>query len=367
MRIPILPLFAKSVGASTVEVGFITSLFMGIAALLSIPMGALSDRVGRQRLIILGLGLSAATSFLLSSAGTPGEIMAVYAIAGLAIASFSPAMASFVGDVTQQARMGWAYGWYTTAMQMGMALGPALGGLAAEREGYEWSFLLSGGVILVPLVMAVVFLPSPGAQAPKKSGLDQSLRGLLKLGRTRGVAACWLAVFSIAFSFGAFMPFFPLYAQGVELTAASIGLLFTIQSLLNALGRMPSGYLSDMVGRRGPFIVGGMLVFAVLTAALTLSADLYVLTVMVSLLGLSMGVATMALSTSLSESVRRLNRGMAMGGFGTAMYGGFAVSATVTGWLISVKGYGLGFLAAGIICAMGAVTFHILHRHREKG
>lgn len=365
MRIPILPLFAKDLGASTVEVGFITSLFMGIAALLAVPMGALSDRLGRRRLIILGLGLSAATSFLLSSAGTPREIMVIYAVAGLAIASFSPAMASFVGDVTRQAKMGRAYGWYTTAMQMGMASGPALGGLVAERGGYAWSFILSGGVILATLILAVMFLPPSGAAS--RHGIELGMQGLLRLGRTRGVAACWLAVFCIAFSFGAFMPFFPLYAREVGLSAASIGLLFTLQSMLNALGRIPTGYLSDRIGRRGPFVVVGMLLFAVPMALLTISEEWYVLTALVSILGLSMGVATMALSTSLAESVRRLNRGMAMGGFSTALYGGFAVSATATGWLISAKGYAPGFFAAGLACALGALMFHLLRGHGKNG
>lgn len=365
MRIPILPLFAKSLGASTLEVGLITSLFMVIAAVLAIPLGSLSDRLGRRRLIVFGLTLSSATSFLLFFTKTPGQIMAVYALAGLGVASFAPAMASFLGDVTRRSRMARAYGWYTTAMQIGMAAGPAIGGFTAEKADYAVTFLVSGAVISLPLLVALLFLPNIGEPEPRAS-LNHISKSIAVLRENRGVQACWLAVFSIAFSFGAFMPFFPLYAREIGLTAASIGLLFTVQSLFNAVARIPAGYLSDRLGTREPFVMVGMLIFGASIAFLIFSTSVYMLTVFVSLMGLAMGVTTMALSTSLAESVKRVNRGVAMGGFSTALYGGFAISAAATGWIISIGGYVYGFLSAGMICVLGAGIFYLMRRTRLR-
>jgi MFS family permease len=269
-------------------------------------------------------------------------------------------MASFIGDVTRRSKMARAYGWYTTSMQMGMASGPAFGGFIAGKGGYETTFLFSGAAIFIPLIGAVLLLPSLREGAQRKEGTNHVGKALKELGGSRRIVACWLAVLFIAYSFGAFMPFFPLYAQGIGLTAFTIGLLFTIQSIFNAAARVPAGYLSDRLGSRDPFITVGMAVFAISIALLVFFTEFYALAALISLIGLAMGIATMALSTSLAESVKPANRGIAMGGFSTALYGGFALSAAATGWIISSWGYGCGFLLAGLICGIGAVIFYIL-------
>lgn len=71
MRIPIVPIFAASLGADTVQVGWINSAFMIMAGLLSIPSGLLSDRIGRRPLLLVGLSLLAGSSFLLAVSQSP--------------------------------------------------------------------------------------------------------------------------------------------------------------------------------------------------------------------------------------------------------------------------------------------------------
>jgi MFS family permease len=355
MRIPIIPLYAKSVGASTTQVGFIVASFMIIAASLAIPLGSLSDRFGRRRLIFLGVFLSAFTSFLLASTKNPLQIMLVYALAGLGASSFAPAIASFVGDVTSKERMGRAYGWYTSSMQVGMASGPAIGGLVAGIKGYEISFIVSGIVILCGLLIASA-IPPPNAGDRSKT-LTHIRKGLVDLGHNRKVLAAWTATFCIAFGFGVFQPFFPLYAQGIGLTAFAIGILFGVNSLFNAFARIPAGYISDRIGKRYPFIVGGMIAFAFSIFSIILFDSIYPLLLLVALAGLAMGITTMALSTTLAESSKRENRGIAMGGFSTSLYGGFAVSAAVVGRIIADYSFAVGFGFAGLICTIGALIF----------
>ncbi|MBW2681448.1 MAG: MFS transporter, partial [Deltaproteobacteria bacterium] len=48
MRLPVVPLYARSIGADTVQVGIINSAFLLMAGILSLPMGILSDRFGRK-------------------------------------------------------------------------------------------------------------------------------------------------------------------------------------------------------------------------------------------------------------------------------------------------------------------------------
>src|SRR5512147_1215458 len=65
MRMPLVPVFARALGASTVQVGMINAVFMGSAMLLSVPLGLVSDRLGRRRLVLAGMAISGLTSLLL--------------------------------------------------------------------------------------------------------------------------------------------------------------------------------------------------------------------------------------------------------------------------------------------------------------
>lgn len=361
MRIPIIPLYAKSIGASTAEVGLIAFSFMMIASILAIPLGSLSDRFGRKRLILVGLSMSSLTSFALAFTKTPGEMMVIYALAGLGASSFAPAMSSFVGDITSVERMGRSYGWYTSSMQVGMASGPAVGGLVAGYAGYASSFLFSGALILVGFLVALT-LPVLIGKEPRYGGLQHIRDTLGELGGNRKVLACWLATFCIAFAFGVFHPFFPLYAQTIGLTAFTIGILFGVNSFFNAFARIPAGYFSDRLGRRSPFILSGMVILALFMAVVVTFTDIFALLALVAIVGLTMGITTMAISTSIAESVRQKSRGTAMGGFSTFLYGGFAISAALMGKIISAHGFWAGFLAASTVCCLGSVLFYALRR-----
>jgi MFS transporter, DHA1 family, multidrug resistance protein len=66
MRIPVIPLYARSFGADAFQVGLINAAFLLMAGIVSLPLGILSDRLGRKLLIITGLALAAGSSFLLS-------------------------------------------------------------------------------------------------------------------------------------------------------------------------------------------------------------------------------------------------------------------------------------------------------------
>lgn len=90
LRIPVVPLYAAEIGASTAQVGAINAAFMLMAGLLAIPSGLLSDRIGRRAVILGGLLIIAGSSFLLYLSTTPGEMIGVYLLFGIGLAAYSP-------------------------------------------------------------------------------------------------------------------------------------------------------------------------------------------------------------------------------------------------------------------------------------
>ena len=118
MRLPLVPLFARGLGASTVDVGMINAGFMLAAAALALPLGLMSDRLGRRRLILAGMGISCLTSLFLLVARTPLHVGMIYLFSGAGLACFSPAMMSHVGDSSPPNFLGRAYGWYLSLIHI---------------------------------------------------------------------------------------------------------------------------------------------------------------------------------------------------------------------------------------------------------
>jgi predicted MFS family arabinose efflux permease len=103
-----------------------------------------------------------------------------------------------------------------------------------------------------------------------------------------------------------------------------------------------------------------MIIFAFCISIIGLLETIYPILVTVGIAGLAMGVTTMAVTTSLAVTAEKENRGIALGGFSTSLYGGFALSGIIGGKIISSYGFTTGFATAGIVCGVGAVIFYII-------
>ncbi len=355
MRLPVVPLFARRLGASTVEVGMIGAGFMLAAAALSIPLGLMSDRLGRKRLILAGMAISALTSLLLLFARAPWHVGLVFLFAGVGLACFSPAMMSHVGDCVPRQFLGRAYGWYTSALYLGMALGPGIGGAVASW-GYRLTFGVSAVVVGAGTLYGAARLPPsapPASSAAPPGTLGADFR---EIARAPVVLACWTATFFSTFAWGSLFAFFPLYARDRGISVAHTGLIFTVQAAANALARVPVGHLLDRTGNRRPFILWGNVVFGLFIAATGLlgkPAPLYLLMVGV---GGTMAATFTAIGAVLSESVATRVRGLAMGGYNTCIYGGFLASAAALGVVMERFGYAAGFALAGLACTISTAA-----------
>lgn len=357
MRLPLVPLFASGLGATTVQVGLINAGFMLAATLLSVPLGIVSDRLGRRRLILAGMAISALTSLFLFLATSPLQVGAIYLFAGIGLACFSPAMMSFVGDASPPQFLGRAYGWFTSSLYLGMAAGPGLGG-AVAAGGFRTAFLLSAIVLAAGLILGGARMPAPPPIArPPSSNLLADLREIVS---TRAVVACWVATFFSTYAWGALFAFFPLYARDSGIGVVHTGLIFTSQAAANALLRIPIGHLADRTGRRERYIVAGNLLFALSIALVGRYREPAALYLLFLAIGGTMAATFTAIGAVLSESVPTRIRGLAMGGYNTCIYGGFAVSAATLGAVIARFGYGAGFAVAGGCCAAATLAFVLL-------
>ncbi len=364
MRIPIVPLFAASLGADTVQVGLINGAFMLMAGALSIPSGLVSDRLGRRLPLLGGLILLAGSSFLLYFSSSPLQMALIYLLFGVGLSAFSPTLMSCVADVTPPESLGQAYGWYTMALYGGMTLGPAAGGFLGTALGLRPVFLVAGGLICAMFFVALFYFPLPPAQRQGGGTAPAILPALKSLMGNRPLIACLVATLGGCLGFGMFVTFMPLYIRSLGMTTGQVGFVFATQALSNALSRLPSGRLCDRVADRSLLVTAGLAVFALALAAFGLCHSLGALMAVASVMGISMGVAFTVICALIADIVPRELRGLAMGCYNTCIYAGMMLSSIGMGTVIRSEGFKVGFFLVGAIGVMVTLLFRILYRHQ---
>ena len=355
MRGPVLSLYAATHGATATGVGLIIGAHMAAAGAGSLPLGRASDVWGRRPLMLAGLILSAATSLMLPLVEHELALMAVYGLAGLGVAAFTPAALSMVGDAAPRGQVGHAYAWYSTAHYGAIAVGPFLGGLVAEWAGYRTAFVASAVAITAALVVAHRLLRGAAAQVTGHTGAT-----FAEVRRDPTVWAGWLAAISGLFIQGVVFPFFPLLANERGLGPAAIGVVFLTLGLTNTLARFPAGWLIDRTRRASLYSVGGLIVASIATALLTRAPSYTSTLVLVAIIGTASGIAFVGISVGLAASSTPATRGVVMGGYSTSLYLGFALGSFALGPLITRHGYDVAFLWGGAVGAAGTLASAIL-------
>jgi DHA2 family multidrug resistance protein-like MFS transporter len=155
-----LPKMAADLHPSPTQLLWMNDIYGFMVGGTMITMGAVGDRIGRRRLILICSAVFAAASALAAFSTTPDMIIATRAVMGIAGAAIMPASMALIGRLfPDPARNVSAMGAYMTCFLTGMAVAPLLGGLMIEHWWWGSVFLLGVPVMLLTLVVAPRLLP----------------------------------------------------------------------------------------------------------------------------------------------------------------------------------------------------------------
>jgi MFS transporter, DHA1 family, multidrug resistance protein len=360
LRLPVVPLFAVTLGATTSEVGFINSSFLLMCGILALPLGLLGDRWGRKRIISIGLVIASGTSLLLYWSRTPMGLVGIYLGFGVGLAMIGPSLMAQVADISPPSHLGRAYGWYTTAIYTAMSLGPGAGGILAQVFGFRPVFL-AVAVTLFLLIGPVLWL-FPRDCTPRCKQAAGAISILVREGwHNHPLQGCWAVTFGSCIALGVFFTFFPLYALKYKLNAGQIGIIFAAQAVINALSRIPIGKFTDQ-GNKIILAFWGFLGLSVVLAGFGLVHTLAAFIALAMVSGAVQGLAFTPLGALISEVVPVESRGLAMGGYNTAIYLGMMLGAAGMGLVIQQIGFENGFFVAAGINFFFTLIFLIIFR-----
>lgn len=188
-----LPTIQKDLDATQSQLVWAVDAYILVFAALLFTWGALGDRIGRRRVLIIGLVVFASASTVCAFAVSPQMLIAFRGLMGVGGAAVLPTTLAIITVVFPPHERGKAIGTWAGAVGAAVALGPVLGGLLLENPqwsswltGNDWGsvFLINIPIVLVGLLGIVRVVPetrNPHPRALDLTGLVISFLGLVSL------------------------------------------------------------------------------------------------------------------------------------------------------------------------------------------
>ncbi|MFC1951727.1 MFS transporter [Chloroflexota bacterium] len=357
--IPLLPLYAVSLGASGLWLGVIFASFPISRSLVTPVFGRISDRKGRKLFISVGLFAYGIISFGFIFVNTVSQLVLIRLLHGVAGALILPIAQAYVGDISPPGEEGKWMGYTNAAFFSGFGFGPLMGGVLSEHLGINTAFIAMGGLSLLAFVITIFFLPEI---TPKQSATSYpSFRDMSRSGMMNG-----LFTFRLALTLGRsiFFIFLPILAAGnLGLRSSLIGVLLAIHILFMSLLGIPFGRIADRVSRRF-LVVSGGLISSVFLVAVPLGQNFGLLLALAVLGSVGSAIAVPAASALVVEEGRKYGMGFSVALFSMALSIGMTVGPIVGGAIADFVGINSAFYFGAVMTLLGAGLFTWLSRRR---
>ena len=376
-------------GASQSQLEWAINSYTLVFAGLLFTFGVVGDRVGRKRMLMIGLVLFGVASLLSAYSRSPEQLIFARAAMGLGGAAVMPQTLSIISNVFEPAERSRAIGLWATAVGLGIATGPVFGGLLLDHFWWGSVFLINVPVTAVGVIAAAILVPE--SRNHEAGGIDYvgvllSIAGLILLvfGIVQGGdGESWLSLGVLGPIVGglAVLAFFAWYETRIQYPSldvrlfrdrrlsASVGALglvffgmggvffFTSFYLQNVRGYSPlaaglltvpfaAGQLllsprsSRLVQRYGAKAAGatGLFVMAAAVAGyatLGTSSPIWLLAVLFGIQGAAMGVVMPAATSAVMDVLPRERAGAGSALTNTSRQVAVALSVAVLGSILA--------------------------------
>jgi MFS family permease len=356
-------LYAAGLGATLTLIGLLGSVVGLTRIVVSVPIGLLSDSRGRRIVLLAGMFLFVLSSVLYAFNLNPYLLIAMRVLTGIAItATFFIGMA-YVGDVAEQKDQGLASGIYTTCMGLGFSAGSVLGGALAAGYGYQVTYLAAAALATAALLVGWRWLAHSAPRPTVRRGEGPSLAAKLALiAREPHLLAASLGNMFVLILFDAAVAsFFPLYAETLFISQATIGAMFALRALASAAARLPTGVLTTRFGS-DRLMVGAMILGAASVFSLTFVRDPLGLTLLLLGEGICYGMFMTAGQVFINERVPAADRGTAIGIYATTGAVGSMVGPFLLGAAAERFGLPSVFWISALMVVGGIALFLAVNR-----
>ncbi|HEX7439920.1 MAG TPA: MFS transporter [Caldimonas sp.] len=352
----LLPIFmVTTLGASMVTVGIVEGVAEATAAILKVFSGALSDYLGKRKvLMVVGYALAAFTKLIFPLATSIGWVFTARFVDRVGKGIRDAPRDALVADLAPPQMRGAAYGLRQALDSVGALIGPLLAvalmlWFADDVRTAMW-FAVVPAFITVALLLVYV-------REPERANADGAPKAPLTVADAKRLPLrYWLvvavgAVFTLARFSEAFLL---LRAQDVGVEMGYVPVVMVVMSLFYAVAAYPAGAAADRGSQRTLLLLGLALLIAA-DLVLASAASPLIVFAGAALWGLHMALTQGLLSKLVADTAPAELLGTGFGLFNLASGGALLLASVIAGLLWSSFGASATFLAGAVFAAVAAI------------
>ncbi len=247
--VPLFPLYLVSLEATEIQIGLILSLASVVTTLLMIPSGVLMNRMGKKNMLITSVALLFLSPLLIAFFNNLAVVTPLYVVFSSSLAFFIIPRMAMITENTSPSNRATVLGVMNSAWPIGGIVAPTLSGYLIENYGWTPIFLVSSllmGLSIIP----VLKLPRQEEAIVMRTGspIKISIWDRKYLSFMVFISLFQLLMGTLEGSNGTILP---LYLKNqISLSPSTIGLFFTLPSVLGLFTQVLSGLLADRYGRK---------------------------------------------------------------------------------------------------------------------
>jgi MFS family permease len=351
---PVLPQYARHFGVSISAATFVITAFAVMRLVAAPPAGLLVQRLGERRVYISGLLIVALSTGACAFAQTYWQLLLFRSLGGLGSAMFTVSSLGLMIRISPLDARGRVAGLFSSGFLVGSVCGPVLGSLTAGL-GLSAPFAIYGAALLIAAAVVFFSLRHSSFAAPAVSTEPAvPLRVVL---RERAYRAALFSNFATGWAaFGLRIALVPLFVvEALGRGAGFAGLALATFAVGNVSVVIPSGYLSDRIGRRKLLIVG-LTVSAASTILVGFTSSLPVFLAAAYVTGAATGIFISPQQAAVADIVGNKARGgTAVSTFQMMADFGSIIGSLAVGQVAEHASFGTAFLVSGVVLLLAAL------------
>jgi len=352
-------LFTKEVLLITsfTQIGLVLSMFGLTKAVTNLGLGALSDRIGRKPIILLGIAVSGIGGAVIATSSAYSGMLIGTALIGLGGGgAFVGIMVAMIEAVASK-RTGLAMGLFELAAYGGSSFGSALGGYLAAGSGLRYPFYVI--LALSGVGAATGFFIIPETRSLEKEEKEAVREGSKEyVDAIKRLVPLYIAGFSSKIMDSLLWSFLPLLLIGLPMSITEVTVITSAFTFSWALSQPLTGYVSDNLGRKSIILVG-LFSAAVSILPFTLTRNFFLLVVLALVLGVEAALFYTPLVAMVSDIAPSALEGTLVGSYRFFRDMGYFVGPILLGAIADIYGLDYSFYVTSLSLLIATLILYL--------
>ncbi|MHA1488359.1 MAG: MFS transporter [Promethearchaeota archaeon] len=333
-----LPAFILDLSGSLFSYGLVIGVFNLTQSITQFPMAAFSDKIGRKKMIIIGILIYIIGTFSCFFAQNIIELIIFRAIQGAG--AYSSILQAVIGDFYRKEEQGKGMALYSLTISVGYFVGTAMGGPLSFYLGFRSVFLITGIFAIISVILIIVFLKIPKPKIKekntnegthiKKERITSMLNDIKILFKKKQYQLAILINSTRWLLFGGITSYLTWLIQvhfGLNQIETSYLLIITVA--IYTLFLLITGKLVDKHGTKKMILIGqaSMVIFGFLFIIVSITNDLMLFIIASLLNAICFGIIQTAGNTLILQKIEEINPNLKGSGIGMGNAIGFLCSA----------------------------------------